>query len=158
MERYMKNKIKLNKDNIIVLIFLILSIIAISANVRIRVNDELWNFSNIYKMCNGYEIYKDLNVIITPLFFCIGELLFKVFGANYFVFRVYNVIIYTMFFYLIYQIFMLLKIDKKIAKGFVAMIYAPTALAFTQGANYNVLAFNFVLLGVYLYIRNKNKI
>src|SRR5574344_689212 len=144
MERYMKNKIKLNKDNIIVLIFLILSIIAISANVRIRVNDELWNFSNIYKMCNGFEIYKDLNVIITPLFFYLGELLFKVFGANYFVFRIYNTVIYTLFYYLIYRLFITLKVEKKISITYVVMLLIPTAMMFPQGANYNVLAFDFV--------------
>ena len=44
--------------------------------------DEIWNFQNIYKMYNGFIIYKDCNIIITPIFFVIGNLLFKIFNAN----------------------------------------------------------------------------
>ena len=36
-------------------------------------------------MYNGFVIYKDANVICTPLFFYIGNLLFRVLGANFFV-------------------------------------------------------------------------
>lgn len=152
----MYKKIKMNKDNIIIFTLLAMSIFAIVLNTEFAINDELWNFSNIYKMCNGFEIYKDLNVIITPLFFYLGELLFKVFGANYFVFRIYNTVIYTLFYYLIYRLFITLKVEKKISITYVVMLLIPTAMMFPQGANYNVLAFDFVILGVILYIKHQS--
>ena len=85
-ERILK---KINPDFIAIFIFAIL-IGSINFYIKFEINDELWNFSNVYKMCNGYQIYKDLNVIITPLFFYLGELFLKVFGTNYFSFKIYN--------------------------------------------------------------------
>ena len=76
-------------DNIFAIILFFLSIFGITINVFITNSDELWNFQNIYKMYNGFQIYKDANVIVTPLFFWIGEFLFKILGANFFIFRVY---------------------------------------------------------------------
>ena len=52
--------------------------------------DELWNFSNCYKMFEGYKIYRDLNVIITPLFFYTAQVFFKLFGATILSFKIYN--------------------------------------------------------------------
>ena len=152
----MHKKIKINKDNIIILALLLMVILPICLLPEFTVNDELWNFSNIYKMSNGFEIYKDLNVIITPIFFYLGELIFKVFGANYFVFRIYNAIIYSMMYYLIYRLFMALKVNKKIALTCIVMLLVATAMMFLQGANYNVLAFDFTILGVTLYIKYQN--
>ena len=91
-ERILK---KINPDFIAIFIFAIL-IGSINFYIKFEINDELWNFSNVYKMCNGYQIYKDLNVIITPLFFYLGELFLKVFGTNYFSFKIYNFFIYLL--------------------------------------------------------------
>ena len=65
------------KKNIKVDIFVILLFVVILCGVcfssELSSLDELWDFSNIFKMVNGFTIYNDLNVIITPLFFYIGE-------------------------------------------------------------------------------------
>jgi len=150
------NKIEFDKENIKVFLMLAITIFSLSISSSFGVNDELWNFSNIYKMNSGYEIYKDLNVIITPLFFYIGETLFKIMGANYFVFRIYNTIIYTLMYYLIYKLFLTLKVEKKIAKTFTLIILLPTVIMVFMGSNYNVLSFDFVLLGIIMYIKNYN--
>lgn len=149
-------KIEFDKENLKVFLMLAITIFSLSISSSFGVNDELWNFSNIYKMNSGYEIYKDLNVIITPLFFYIGETLFKIMGANYFVFRIYNTIIYTLMYYLIYKLFLTLKVEKKIAKTFTLIILLPTVIMVFMGSNYNVLSFDFVLLGIIMYIKNYN--
>lgn len=146
-------RVKINKDKILVLIILIIAISAFCINAKFEINDELWNFSNINKMCNGSTIYKDINVIITPLFFYIGQGLFSLIGANYLVFRIYNILIFTMFFYLIYSLFITLKTDKVTAKIYTSIIFIISIPLFTQGANYNILVLNFVILGILSYIK-----
>ena len=80
-------------DNIFAIILFFLCIFGTILNARITNEDELWNFQNIFKMYNGYKIYQDANVIVTPLFFEIGEKIFKILGANILSFRIYNIII-----------------------------------------------------------------
>ena len=55
-------------DNIFMFLWIMIMATTITYNIPIDANDELWNFSNIYKMHNGYVIYQDMNVIITPLY------------------------------------------------------------------------------------------
>lgn len=147
---------KINKQNIAILILIVLAVSAFSLNVEFKINDELWNFSNVYKMSIGFEIYKDLNVIITPLFFYIGELLFKVLGTNYLVFRIYNIIIFSMLYFLTYKLFNVLKMDEKLSKIYLIIIILVTMVLITQGANYNILVIDFTLLGVIAYVKYNN--
>ena len=100
------------KYDLNILIIIIVAITGIALNVKFSFTDELWNFYNIYRMSQGYEIYKDLNVIITPLFFYIGKLFFVIFEKNFFVFRIYNITIFITIIFLIFKIFKALKIDK----------------------------------------------
>ncbi len=157
----MKNKIKnfikkfTNSENIII-IFIAIAVSALCFYIKLNIGDELWNFSNIYKMTNGYEIYKDLNVIVTPLFFYIGKILFTILGANYLVFRIYNLIIYTILYFLVYKILRKLNIKRKSSIIYLIIIYAITSAFITIGGNYNILAIVFVLIGI-LSILNKNK-
>ena len=97
-------------DNLVVCFIILLSIVGISLNVKIIASDELWNFQNIYKLYNGFEIYKDANIITTPLFFYVGNLLFKLMGANFFTFSVYNIIIDIILFLSTYILCKKLKI------------------------------------------------
>lgn len=149
-------KQKIDKQNLLVLVLIVLAVSAFCLNVEFDINDELWNFSNVYKMSIGFEIYRDLNVIITPLFFYIGNLLFNVLGSNYLVFRIYNVLISTMFYYLTYKLFGVLKMDKKLSKIYLIVCVLVTCPLITQGANYNILVANFVLLGIIFYIKHQN--
>ena len=66
-------KQKIDKQNLLVLVLIVLAVSAFCLNVEFDINDGLWNFSNVYKMSIGLEIYRDLNVIITPLFFYISK-------------------------------------------------------------------------------------
>lgn len=147
----------LNKENILIIIVIALAVATFSFNILVEANDELWNFSNIYKMSYGEEIYKDCNVIVTPLFFYIGQILFEILGANYLVFRIYNLILYSLLFYLIFKLLRKLELPKVKAITYLIIIYFIICLCIPIGANYNILAFIFVLLGIIYNIDVKEK-
>lgn len=142
-------------EKIIVLLFIVIAVTTFSFNIKLNASDELWNFSNMYKMANGYTIYKDLNVIITPLIFYIGEILFRIFGSNYLVSRIFNVFIFTAFYFLIYEIFRTLKIKKYRSVFYLILIYSITYYIIMTSANYNILALDFWLIGILLILKQK---
>ena len=86
------NKIKkiYKYDNIILIVLLFVFFLG-SFNVALSNSDEAWTFSMIYQMNKGYTIYKDINVIITPLFFYLIKFIFGIFGANFVVYRLCNI-------------------------------------------------------------------
>lgn len=147
------------KENILILILIIFSLVGISLCVYLSVGDELWNFQNIYKMFNGFQIYKDANVICTPLFFDLGNVLFRILGANFLIFRVYNIIILTFFYFFTYKILRILGINKKIATiCLLALIMFNNYEIIRIMANYNSLAIALSLFGIYVFIKNIDKI
>ena len=143
-------------ENIIVIILLFISLIGVSFYINLDVNDELWNFQNVYKMYNGYKIYEDANVICTPLFFYIGNLLFNILGANFFVFRIYNILIFMFYYFMIYKILRLLKVNRKISLGctLILLLFGNYLLVRVM-ANYNSLAMALCLFGIYVMIKNQ---
>lgn len=118
--------------------------------------DELWNFQNVYKMNNGLDIYKNSNVIITPIFYFLSLAFFKVFGANIISFRIFNIILYFIMFFLIFKIFKELKISKHISIVFLSIIITQSFQVISGGANYNILAIIFILLGMLAYLNLKD--
>lgn len=155
----MKEKLKkiVNIDFCAICIFCIL-LLSNVFNVKFGAVDELWNFSDIYKMHNGYTIYKDINIITTPLFWLIGSIIFKVIGANYLSFRIYNLIIFLILFYVIYSIFKKLKIEKISSLLYTMIIYMILYINIDVGANYNCLAVTFYLIGILINLKiNKDK-
>lgn len=153
----MKKILKLidKHDSISMLIWLIILTSTFAFYHNMGANDELWNFSSIYKMYNGCIIYKDINVIITPLFFIVGEILFKLLGANYLVFRLYEgVIIYTFLLFIMYQVFKKLKLQK-INSAIYTTAIGLIMLIKTFDGEYNILSVAFVILGIYYLISNK---
>ena len=148
MEKF-KTIVKKN-ENIIILFILVLLLLGRCFAYSISANDELWNFQNIYKMLNGYKLYKDANVIITPLFFYISYFFVKILGGNLLAYRIYNLFLFTVFYFIIY------KILKKLCKstlvyilGF-SLIISSTLKLVPDGASYNVLSLIFILLGIFL--------
>lgn len=148
-------KIKKHDNLILWLAVTIFSAVAIFM-VRLRIGDEMWNFANIYKMVNGYQIYKDANVIITPIFFIIGEIAFKILGANYFVFRILDILIYSTMILIVYNILKQLKIGKINSLLYTLIIHYFMYTIVHGGANYNILAIMLVLLGIYIILKYNN--
>ena len=145
-------------DNILIPIIFAIILLKVTYNISINNNDELINFLNIYKMSNGLTIYQDTNVIITPLFFYLGEIVLNTFGNNILVFRTYNLIISTIMYFLCYQIFKTLKINKRLSLLYTILIIMFTYGIIGSGANYNILAYIFFELGVILILKMKTSI
>lgn len=143
-------------DNSLVFVFILFSVIGISVNLTIVSTDEIWNFQNLMKMVNGYQIYQDANVIVTPLFFFIGLLLFQLFGANLFIFRCYHILILTGIFFTTYLIGKKIKMNRSVILLFICFFMTYNKfLLIRVSANYNLLVFFFVLLGLLYFLRNK---
>lgn len=141
------------RDNILIAFLIVVMVAGWCTNVKFGVGDELWNYQNICKMINGYKIYNDANVIITPLFFFIGQIVLKLFGTNIFIFRLYNIFIMSLGYFFIYLILKKLCNDR--FRGFIYFlpIFTLTTTLCTCGANYNTLAMAFVFIGIYLNLK-----
>lgn len=155
----MKNVLKFIKKHDNIIVFLILAIIISGKTFYVELlnNDELINFLNVYKMANGLTIYQDTNVIITPLFFYISEIFFKLFGENILVFRIINLILSTILYFICYNIFKALKINKKFSFIYTLIITICTYTIALGGANYNFLSYIFFEIGLLSMICTKNK-
>ena len=152
----MKKTISFIKQYDLDIIVVTIIIVAIGAFfIQLNDSDELWNFANAYKMFEGYQIYKDLNVIITPLFFYIAQIFFKLFGATMLSFRIYNVLISSVFMILIYKIFKTLKIVRRRAIFYTFIIEDLFFRMITGGANYNILVIIPILVNLLLIFKNK---
>lgn len=147
------------KENILVFLLIVFSLLGSTLCITLSNGDELWAFQNVYKIYNGFQIYEDANVICTPLFFFVGNFIFHILGANFFVFRIYSIIIFSAFYFLTYKILRELKINRKISITFLLIIIMfGNFLLSRVMANYNSLALAFCLLGIYLLISRKTKI
>lgn len=156
-----ENLIKVKKfvekhDEIFVTILIFIMSLGYSLYVKTCVGDEVWNFQNVYKIYNGYKIYVDANVITTPIFHFIGDLVFKIFGANFFVFRMYSLVIYTIFFVGIYKLFKCLKIDNKSAFFLLIIFFALQYDLVISSANYNSFAIMLLVFAVWVVINREN--
>lgn len=156
MKDILINKIK-KHDNILMIIILLIITSIFLGIIGLNANDELWNFSNINKMSKGLIIYKDINVIITPLYFFIGKIIFNIFGSNYLIYRIYDrIIINIIAFFLTYILFKKLNIKKKNAMIYTTLISISIMIILVSG-NYNMLAILFILLGIICQISNTKK-
>lgn len=140
-------KYKLNLMILLFFIILFVAIFFISTSAFFEPMDEIWNFQNIFKMYHGGIIYQDNNVIDTPIFFILGNLIFHIFDANLLVFRIYGSCIY-----LLKYILMFLLLRKLGITNIFSILYVSLWLFFdtnniASGANYNQLALVMCLLG-----------
>lgn len=149
--------LKINKIQNVLLISLFASIaIFFTLFNKVYMVDELWNFQIICKMCNGLKIYKDANIITTPIFFFIGNFICSIFGAKLLVFRIYNIIIFFLLYIFINKILKKLGISKRFILLVISIMMEFFILIMSNGANYNVLAILFIFIGIYLYVAKKS--
>lgn len=148
---------KINRIQNVLLIILFVSIaVFFTLFNKVYIIDELWNFQIICKMCNGLQIYKDTNIITTPIFYYIGFFISSIFGAKLLVFRLYNVIIFLLLFIIINNILKKLKVSKRFRLLAISIMLEFFILIMSNGANYNVLTMLFIFIGIYLYVSKKS--
>lgn len=139
------------------IILIVLLCIIMTFGVELSSYDELWNFQNIFKMYNGFTIYKDANVIVTPLFFYIENIFFHILGANFLTYRLTNILLCSLLFFVVYNVQKNLKLIKYINLFFIIPILLDTVYLYAyNGPNYNLLALIFFMIGMNLYISKKN--
>ena len=152
----MINKVK-KYDNLIIFILLLLISIGTSLSLYISTGDIIWNFNNVNKITNGYKMYTDINIIITPIFFYIVSAICKIVGSNILIYKILGTIMYSFTGLIIYNIFKSLNISKKKSFYYLMLMQTMLYVILTGGTNYNFLAIIFTLLGILLLIKNKSK-
>ena len=148
----MINKLK-KYDNYIFFIIVFVISLGMGLCVSVHSGDEIWNFNNAYKIYNGFKMYKDINIIITPLFYYIISFFFKLCGANLFIFRIIGILMYSFLNVLIYWILKEMGVNKKNAFAYLMILHDTIFIMYMNGANYNFLAIAFVLLGILFMIK-----
>lgn len=147
--------------SIIAVIILILFAMGITLNNAISYNDETILLRETINMAQGLEIYKDINVLTTPLFFYIGSAIMKILGANLFSFRIYGVLIMAFYVIALFVIMKKLKINNKLIYATIAVTLLFQQTVIKNGANYNFVAITLSLLSIALMIdksEEKNKL
>ena len=148
---------KITKYDNILVFFLVAILCTYVIALKFSFYDELWNFSFIFKYTNGYRMYGDLNVIITPLFHMLGKILFSLFGNNYIVFRIYNILIYSILHTVTYTLFKKMKTEKIYSLLYTLIIFIILKGNIAAGANYNALVMFFVIIGIILEMNKNSK-
>ena len=128
-----------------IIIFTIIAIIVFIILFFGKINSDLmWNFGYSYNTSIGKLMYKDFNMVISPLYPTITGLLMHILGNNMVSFTLINT------FYIMIIIYIVYKINPKIY-----LIATPFILSSCL-ANYNTLCILFVLLLIYLEKEKKN--
>jgi len=106
-------------------------------------------------------IYKDINVLTTPLLYYIGVVIFKIIKANFFAFRIYNLIITVLLYIMIYILFRKINISKSYSALYTICTFLFLKSTICYGANYNILALVITIIGIIVIIEkfvNKKQI
>lgn len=142
--------------DIFVIMTIILFCVGTILNVPIKFNDESNIFCQILKMDKGLFVYRDFNLLDTPLFYYIEWIFIKIFGPNIVSFRVCNILISILFFTSIYILMKKIKINKKyiVLSLFSILIFLQGTL--TAGNGYNTLTFCLFILSIIYSISHKN--
>lgn len=127
------------------LLFLGMTVFFFVTNYFSVINDDLiWNFGFCNNFAKGMTMYKDYNMVITPLYpFVVGSLM-KVFGNNMLVFYIINAMVPASIMMLV------LKMSKK------AFIPTMLLLSFVSVPNYNLLCVLFLFILLWLEHNKKN--
>ncbi len=136
---------KMLKKYKVPIIFSLTGIIVFTILFFSKVNSDLmWNFGYSYNTSIGRLMYKDFNMVISPLYPTLTGLLMHILGNNMISFTLINTVYVLLVIYIIY------KLNPKIY-----LISIPFVLISCL-ANYNTLCILFALLIVYLEKREKN--
>lgn len=132
---------KSKKKDIIVLLLIIMytGVLITYSNAD---NDLIWNYGFSYNIASCLTMYKDFNMVITPLYPTLCGLFMHLFGNNFISFNIINTLLISSMYYFIY---------KKYPKTFLPTI---VLLSFIIRPSYNFLVM-FLLL-VLLNIKEDN--
>lgn len=133
-----------------IVVFAAIFIFVLTCNVTYTQieNDNIWNFHMIQKITLGYIPYKEINMIITPLFHFIGALFMKILGTNFFTFNIYGAVILAILGTTFYQF--LKKVTTNKALRWLGMSFVIWGFSTVFLPNYNTFVVLFPLLLLFL--------
>lgn len=92
---------KYKKDILIlIIIFIYVGILVSFSNAD---NDLIWNYGFSYNIASNLIVYKDFNMVITPLYPFICGLVMNLLGNNFFIFNLTNIVLLSGMYYYIYK-------------------------------------------------------
>ena len=124
---------KSKKKDIIVLLLIIIYI-GVLITYSNADNDLIWNYGFSYNIASGLTMYKDFNMVITPLYPALCGLFMRLFGNNFISFNIINTFLISSMYYYIYK-----KYPKTFLPSFVL-------LSFIIRSSYNFLVMFLLLI------------
>lgn len=117
---------KKHKKDILILIIIFIYV-GVLVNFSNADNDLIWNYGFSYNIASNLTIYKDFNMVITPLYPLICSIVMKLLGNNFLIFNLTNTVLLSSMYYFIY---------KKYPKSFIPSI---VLISFILRPSYNFL-------------------
>lgn len=105
--------------------------------------DEIWSYGFSYNISKGMVIYRDFNVLQTPLYFFVGSIFIKIFGNYMISLGILNSILVALIAVMLYEM------------GNSKKIYLILLLSLFYPSSYNLMLVFFMILIIYL--MNKNE-
>ena len=125
MKKYKKNIL------ILIIIFIYVGILVSFSNAD---NDLIWNYGFSYNIASNLIVYKDFNMVITPLYPFICGLGMKLLGNNFLIFNLTNIVLLSSMYFYIY---------KKYPKSYIPSI---VLISFILRPSYNFLIMFLLLI------------
>lgn len=145
--------------NILIEILLFVFILAIMLGLILKNPiynlDEIWNYNFAHEIVRGLIPYKDINMVITPLFPYLIAGLLKIFGDELIVFRVIEALLMTSIFFITYKI--LNKIQGKKLYSIISVLLIIELYKDYIALDYNFLCLFFVLIIILIEINQIDK-
>ena len=95
---------KKHKKDILILIIIFIYV-GVLVNFSNADNDLIWNYGFSYNIASNLTIYKDFNMVITPLYPLICSIVMKLLGNNFLIFNLTNTVLLSSMYYFIYKKF-----------------------------------------------------
>ena len=145
----MKNK------NILLIIFILVSVFSIIVVNPISDYDEIWNYNTARAISEGLIPYKDISMITTPLLPMVTAIFLKLIANEVIMSRILAAFIWTGILFFIFKIFKILIKEENICLIITALIGILLKDIFC--IDYNVTILLIALIILYLELKNSEK-
>ena len=134
------------KWKILIFLILFIMILAIIFPKPIRNLDEIWNFNFAKNIADGKLPYKDFNMVQLPLLHYVAAIFLTIFGTELIVMRLLGGLLCAAILFMVFQILILLKVNKSFSWITVLGIYLLFFDYFCFDYNYGTLLVTLIVL------------
>ena len=144
----------MKKNDLLIVIFIFITIFSIIIVKPISDLDEIWNYNTARVISEGLIPYKDISMITTPLLPMITAVFLKIIANELIVSRIIAAILWTGILYTVYKIFGELSKEKNVALICTALIGILCRDIYC--IDYNVTVLFIALIVLYQELKNIN--